>query len=43
MHIVNTLVVTEAFQRAKSRMIAARENLKKDFIETMKAYETEED
>lgn len=39
-HFLN---VAEAFQQAKHRMIAARENLKRDFIETLKAYESPEE
>lgn len=31
-----------AFMRAKQRMIAARENLKKEYIETLKAYEADD-
>ncbi len=38
-----TLCFVEAFQRAKQRMIAAREGLKKEFIETLKAYDTVDD
>ena len=34
-------VMTEAFQRAKQRMILARDNLKKDYIETLKAYDSD--
>jgi len=34
----NIVNILEAFQRAKHRMISARENLKKDFIDTMRAY-----
>ena len=36
-------MVTEAFQRAKERMVTARENLKKDYIETLKAFGDEEE
>ncbi|KAK2168670.1 hypothetical protein LSH36_15g14053 [Paralvinella palmiformis] len=39
---VNITSVVEAFKRAKQRMILARENLKKEYIETLKALEVEE-
>ena len=35
--------VLEAFQQAKLRMISTRENLKKTYIETLKAYDTDDD
>ena len=33
---------TEAFQQAKLRMIATRDNLKKNYIETLKAYDSDD-
>ena len=39
---VYSFVFTEAFQKARSRMVAARENLKQDYIETIKAYESDD-
>jgi len=35
--------LTDAFQKAKQRMIAARENLRKDFIETLTAFALDDD
>jgi hypothetical protein len=37
-HIMLLLLLTDAFQRAKQRMIAARENLATDFVKTLGAF-----